>query len=51
VGSLLGGTIADRFGVTGPFWFRFVGSALLLVQLWRALMHVAHADEEALARS
>ena len=26
VGSLLGGLIAQRWGVTAPFWFAFVGS-------------------------
>jgi MFS family permease len=50
VGSLVGGAIASRFGVTGPFWFGFAGSAVFLVLLWRALMHVAHADEESLAQ-
>jgi predicted MFS family arabinose efflux permease len=49
VGSLCGGLIAARWGVTGPFWFAFVGSALFLVLIWRSLVHVAHADEESLA--
>ena len=51
VGSVLGGLIAGRWGVTGPFWFAFVGSAVILVLLWRQLAHIAHADEEALAVS
>ena len=46
VGSLLGGSIAARWGVTAPFWFAFVGSALFLVLIWRQLLHIAHADEE-----
>jgi hypothetical protein len=33
--------------VTGPFWFAFVGSALILVVIWGALTHIAHADEPA----
>ncbi len=46
VGSLLGGLVASRWGVTAPFWFAFVGSAIFLVLIWRQLVHVAHADEE-----
>ena len=46
VGSVLGGLVADRWGVTGPFWFAFVGSAVFLAAIWRQLVHVAHADEE-----
>lgn len=49
VGSVLGGLIAGRWGVTGPFWFGFVGSAVFLVLIWRQLLYVAHADEENLA--
>ena len=49
LGSLLGGLIASRWGVTAPFWFAFVGSAVFLVLIWRQLVHVAHADEEIVA--
>ncbi|MFS0698970.1 MFS transporter [Cellulomonas sp. 179-A 4D5 NHS] len=45
VGSAIGGVLAERWGVTAPFWFAFVGSAVFLVLLWRQLAHVAHADE------
>ncbi len=45
VGSVLGGLIADQWGVTGPFWFAFVGSALFLVLIWGQLVHIAHADD------
>ncbi|RBY76679.1 MFS transporter [Blastococcus sp. TF02-09] len=48
-GQALGGVIARIWGITGPFWFAFVGSALILVLIWRQLEHIAHADEEALA--
>ena len=48
VGSVLGGLLASRWGVTAPFWFAFVGSALILVLIWRQLAHIAHADEELL---
>jgi predicted MFS family arabinose efflux permease len=48
-GSILGGLIASRWGITAPFWFGFVGSALFLALIWRQLVHVAHADEEIVA--
>ena len=44
VGYGLGGGIAGVWGVTAPFWFAFVGSAVLLVLIWRQLEHIAHAD-------
>lgn len=47
VGSLLGGLIADRWGLAAPFWFAFVGSAVFLVLVWGQLLHIAHADDEA----
>jgi len=46
VGSFLGGLIARHWGVTAPFWFAFVGSAVFLVLIWRQLLYIAHADEE-----
>jgi len=46
LGSVLGGLIASRWGITAPFWFAFVGSALFLALIWRQLVHVAHADAE-----
>ncbi|MEZ0490935.1 MFS transporter [Kineococcus sp. TBRC 1896] len=45
VGSGVGGVLAQHHGVTAPFWFAFVGSAVFVVLLWRSLRHVAHADE------
>ncbi len=42
VGAALGGVIARSWGVTGPFWFAFVGSAIFLSLIWRQLAHVAH---------
>lgn len=42
-GSAVGGVIAELWGVTGPFWFAFVGSALILGLLWQQLGHIAHA--------
>lgn len=49
VGQALGGVIADHWGLTAPFWFAFVGSAVILSLIWRALAHVAHADQVATA--
>jgi predicted MFS family arabinose efflux permease len=49
-GSILGGVIASAWGVTAPFWFAFVGSAVLVVLIWPQLPRIEHADEEALAR-
>jgi MFS family permease len=43
-GGFLGGVIAGAWGITGPLWFAFGGSALLLVVLWPQLPHIAHAD-------
>lgn len=37
VGSAIGGVIARQWGVTAPFWFAFVGSALFLVLIWKQL--------------
>jgi predicted MFS family arabinose efflux permease len=46
VGAGIGGLIAQRWGVTAPFWFAFVGSALFVVLIWGQLSHIAHADED-----
>lgn len=45
VGSGIGGMLAQHWGVTAPFWFAFVGSAVFVVLIWRQLRHIAHADE------
>ena len=46
LGSGIGGVIAQRWGITAPFWFAFVGSAVFCVLIWRQLAHIAHADEQ-----
>ncbi|CAA9382303.1 MAG: Antibiotic efflux protein [uncultured Nocardioides sp.] len=46
-GSLLGGLIAQQWGVNAPWWFAFVGSGLTLGMVWRELAKIAHADEVA----
>jgi len=45
LGALIGGTIAQRWGVLAPFWFAFVGSAAILLLTWRSIAHVTHAAE------
>jgi predicted MFS family arabinose efflux permease len=46
VGSVVGGVLATRYGVTAPFWFAFAGSAVFVVLLWRQLSQIAHDDDE-----
>jgi MFS family permease len=45
VGSVIGGILATRVGLTAPFWFAFIGSAVFVVLLWRELTQIAYADE------
>ena len=49
VGSAIGGLVASVWGITAPFWFAFAGSALIVAVIWRSLLHIAHADENARA--
>jgi MFS family permease len=46
IGTPLGGLLASTYGITAPFWFGFVGSALLVAVLWREFDHIAHAGDE-----
>lgn len=43
IGQALGGVIAQFWGLTGPWWFAFVGSALTLVFVWRPISHIVSA--------
>lgn len=43
LGALVGGVLAQQFGITAPFWFGFFGSAILLALIWRALEDISHA--------
>jgi predicted MFS family arabinose efflux permease len=45
VGTPIGGLLARTFGITAPFWFGFIGSALLVAVLWRQFEHIVHASE------
>ncbi len=46
IGQLLGGWIAERWGLTAPFWFAFVGAGITLALVWRQLSYVAHASAD-----
>lgn len=43
VGTPLGGLLARAYGITAPFWFGFIGSAVLVTLLWREFARIAHA--------
>jgi MFS family permease len=43
LGQIVGGAIAQHWGVVAPFWFAFVGSGLTLLIVWRQLGAIAHA--------
>jgi MFS family permease len=47
VGTPIGGLLARDFGITAPFWFGFLGSAVLVVVLWRQFPKIAHAGDVA----
>lgn len=44
LGSVVGGSLAEHWGVTAPFWFAAAGSAVFVVAIWRQLRHIAVAD-------
>jgi MFS family permease len=43
IGQLLGGLIAETWGLTAPWWFAFVGSGITLLAVWRSISHIAAA--------
>jgi predicted MFS family arabinose efflux permease len=45
IGTPIGGLLARQFGITAPFWFGFVGSALLVAILWRQFAKIVHAGD------
>ena len=45
IGAALGGVIARHWGITGPFWFAFVGSGVFVILIWRQLAYIAHDDD------
>jgi MFS family permease len=44
VGAALGGVLAGVWGITAPFWFGFVGSAVILTLIWGQLANIASAE-------
>ena len=49
IGTPIGGLLARQFGITAPFWFGFIGSAVLVAILWRQFDNIVHSSEEPLA--
>ncbi len=49
IGNVIGGVLAERWGILAPYWFGFAGSALLTALLWGELGHLAHEDAKILA--
>ena len=45
VGTPIGGWLARQYGITAPFWFGFVGSAILVVVMWRQFDKIVHAGD------
>lgn len=45
VGTPIGGLLARTFGITAPFWFGFVGSAILVAVMWRQFDQIVHAGD------
>lgn len=45
IGAPIGGLLARGFDITAPFWFGFIGSALLVAVLWRQFVYIAHEAE------
>lgn len=46
IGQAIGGPIAQQWGLTAPFWFAFVGTAVILALVWRQLDSIAHAGDD-----
>ncbi len=47
IGTPIGGLLARTLGITAPFWFGFVGSAVLVTLLWRQFEHIVHSGDVA----
>jgi MFS family permease len=45
IGTPIGGLLARNYGITAPFWFGFIGSALLVGVLWHRFDNIVHAGE------
>jgi MFS family permease len=47
IGTPLGGILASNYGITAPFWFGFIGSAILVVLLWGQFGLITHSEPAA----
>jgi MFS family permease len=47
LGAAVGGVVARTGGLTAPFWFGFVGSALILAFIWKSLVQIVHMEPAA----
>jgi predicted MFS family arabinose efflux permease len=45
LGAPIGGVLAATFDITAPFWFGFIGSAVLVALLWRQFPRITHEAE------
>ena len=45
IGTPIGGLLARTYGITAPFWFGFIGSAILVIVLWRQFDYIVHSSE------
>ena len=45
IGTPIGGLLAQRYGITAPFWFAFAGSAVLVILMWREFAKIEHAGD------
>ena len=50
IGVPLGGLLASTLGITAPFWFGFIGSAILVILLWNQFGYIAHSEAKAAAQ-
>ncbi|PVE90961.1 MFS transporter [Microbacterium sp. TPD7012] len=45
IGQALGGTIAQIWGLTAPWWFAFAGAALTLLFVWKPISQIVSATQ------
>jgi MFS family permease len=51
LGNLIGGLLAQHYGILAPYWVGFVVTGVFLALIWPQLKLIVHADEEALHRA
>ena len=45
IGQVVGGVVAQEWGLAAPFWFAFIGSGITLALVWTRLARIAQAQE------